>query len=59
MRVHLQQPAEDREAPRFVTLMLEPDLFGGWQLVRETGTVGGRSSEGGSSAAASSSGGAT
>lgn len=44
MRVLLQQPGEDREAPRFVRLLLEPDLLGGWQLVRETGTVGGRSS---------------
>lgn len=44
MHLHLQQPAEGREAPRFVRLQLQPDLFGGWQLVRETGTVGGRSS---------------
>lgn len=42
--VFLQQPAEGRDAPRFVRLSLEPDLFNGWQLLRETGVVGGRSS---------------
>jgi hypothetical protein len=29
--------------------MLEPDLLGGWALVRETGQIGGRSSCGASS----------
>jgi predicted DNA-binding WGR domain protein len=43
MRLLLQQRAEGREAPRFVQLMLEPDLLGGWALVRETGQIGGRS----------------
>lgn len=43
MRLLLQQPAEDREAPRFVQLMLQPDLLGGWTLVRESGQIGGRS----------------
>lgn len=44
MRVLLQQRPDGREAPRFVQLMLEPDLLGGWTLVRETGQIGGRSS---------------
>jgi hypothetical protein len=37
MRLLLQQRPDGREAPRFVQLMLEPDLLGGWALVRETG----------------------
>jgi predicted DNA-binding WGR domain protein len=43
MRLLLQQHPDGREAPRFVQLMLEPDLLGGWALVRETGQIGGRS----------------
>ena len=43
MRMFLQQRPEGSEAPRFVQLMLQPDLLGGWTLVRESGLVGGRS----------------
>ena len=43
MRLLLQQRPDGRESPRFVQLMLEPDLLGGWALVRETGQIGGRS----------------
>jgi len=43
MRLLLQQRPDGREPPRFVQLMLEPDLLGGWALVRETGQIGGRS----------------
>ena len=43
MRLLLQQRPDGREPPRFVQLMLEPDLLGGWSLVRETGQIGGRS----------------
>ena len=43
MRLLLQQRPEGREAPRFVQLMLERDLLGGWSLVRESGQIGGRS----------------
>ena len=43
MRLLLQQRPEGREAPRFVQLMLQADLLGGWTLVRETGQIGGRS----------------
>jgi predicted DNA-binding WGR domain protein len=43
MRLLLQQRPEGREPPRFVQLMLQPDLLGGWALVRETGQIGGRS----------------
>ena len=43
MRLLLQQRPDGREAPRFVQLMLELDLLGGWTLVRESGQSGGRS----------------
>ncbi|MGN7726030.1 WGR domain-containing protein [Luteimonas sp. 22616] len=43
MRLFLQQRSDGRDAPRFVQLMLQPDLLGGWELVRETGQLGGRS----------------
>jgi predicted DNA-binding WGR domain protein len=44
MRLLLQQRPDGREAPRFVQLMLQPDLLGGWTLLRESGQIGGRSS---------------
>lgn len=44
MRLLLQQRPDGHEAPRFVQLMLQPDLLGGWMLIRETGQTGGRSS---------------
>ncbi len=43
MRLLLQQRPEGREAPRFVQLMLQSDLLGGWTLLRESGLIGGRS----------------
>ncbi|HVJ39473.1 MAG TPA: WGR domain-containing protein [Stenotrophomonas sp.] len=43
MRVYLQQPGLGQEPTRYVQLTLAPDLFGGWELLRETGEVGGRS----------------
>ncbi len=43
MRLLLQQRPDGPEAPRFVQLQLEADLFGGWCLVRETGQTGKRS----------------
>ena len=43
MRVFLQQRPETGEAPRYVQLTLQPDLFGGWELLRESGRVGSRS----------------
>ena len=44
MRVFLQQRPEGAEAPRYVQLTLQPDLFGGWELLRESGQIGGRAS---------------
>lgn len=43
MHVYLQQPDAGSEAPRFLRLSLLPDLFGGWELLRESGRLGGRS----------------
>ena len=43
MRVYLQQPPSGNESPRYVQLSLMPDLLGGWELLRETGQTGGRS----------------
>jgi len=43
MRLLLQQRPDATEAPRFVQLMLQPDLLGGWMLIRESGVIGGRS----------------
>ncbi|MCW4454970.1 WGR domain-containing protein [Flavobacterium sp. MXW15] len=42
MRVFLQQPPSGNENPRYVQLTLQPDLFGGWELLREAGQIGGR-----------------
>ncbi|MEJ1096169.1 MULTISPECIES: WGR domain-containing protein [unclassified Pseudoxanthomonas] len=42
MRVFLQQRPGAGELPRYVQLTLQPDLFGGWELLRETGQIGGR-----------------
>jgi predicted DNA-binding WGR domain protein len=42
MRVFLQQRPAAGESPRYVQLTLQPDLFGGWELLRETGQLGGR-----------------
>jgi predicted DNA-binding WGR domain protein len=43
MRLFLQQPPQGSEAPKFVQLILEQDLLGGWLLLRESGQTGGRS----------------
>lgn len=43
MRLLLQQRPDGHEAPRFVQLQLQPDLLGGWALLREAGQIGGRS----------------
>ncbi|SDQ53322.1 WGR domain-containing protein [Pseudoxanthomonas sp. CF125] len=42
MRLFLQQHPTAGESPRYVQLTLQPDLFGGWELLRETGQLGGR-----------------
>ena len=42
MHVYLQHPDAGAQAPRFLRLSLQPDLFGGWELLRESGQIGGR-----------------
>ena len=42
MRLYLQTPPASTEAPRYVQIVLEQDLLGGWTLYRETGTQGGK-----------------
>ncbi|MDG2525464.1 WGR domain-containing protein [Stenotrophomonas sp. HITSZ_GD] len=42
MRVYLRQPLIGATPTRYVRLTLTPDLFGGWELVRESGEIGGR-----------------
>ena len=42
MRLLLQQKPSAGEAPKYVQLMLQQDLLGGWTLLRETGQIGGR-----------------
>jgi len=43
MRLFLQQKPAAGEAPKFVQLILEQDLLGGWCLIKESGHTGGRS----------------
>jgi hypothetical protein len=42
MRIFLQTPPRDAEAPRYCHLILQQDLLGGWMLLRESGHQGGR-----------------
>ncbi|RRU25685.1 WGR domain-containing protein [Stenotrophomonas sp. 278] len=43
MHVYLQQQLGGSEPVRFVRLTLQPDLFGCWELLRESGSPGRRS----------------
>ena len=40
MRLYLQIPAMEDKPPRFCQLIIQPDLIGGWTLIRETGYQG-------------------
>jgi len=40
MRIYLQMPAVDNQAPRFYHIILQQDLLGGWTLIRESGRQG-------------------
>ncbi len=42
MRLLLQQKPLAGEAPKYVQLVLQQDMFGGWSLLRETGQPGGK-----------------
>jgi len=43
MRVFLQQIPVGAEPVHYLQLTLQPDLFGGWELLQESGQIGGRS----------------
>lgn len=43
MRLYMLQSAAGQPAPRFIRLWLEQDLLGSWELIRETGQLGGKS----------------
>ena len=40
MRIYMQTPPMEDKAPRFYQLYLQPDLLGGWSLVKEWGYQG-------------------
>lgn len=40
MRIYMQMREVDEQPPRYCQLQLEPDLLGGWMLIREVGNVG-------------------
>ena len=42
MRLLLQQKPLAGESPRYVQLILQQDLLGGWALLRESGHIGGK-----------------
>ena len=42
MRLLLQQRPLAGEPPKYVQLVLQQDLLGGWQLLRESGQTGGK-----------------
>lgn len=44
MRIYMQQPPQADVAPRYVQLLLEQDLLGGWTFYQEAGQEGGRAS---------------
>ena len=44
MRLLLQQRPVAGEIPKYVQLILQQDLLGGWLLLRETGQIGGKAS---------------
>lgn len=41
MRIYLQTPPGNEDAPRYCQLVLQEDLLGGWTLLRESGRQGG------------------
>ena len=40
MRIYMQTRATPGKTPRFCQLLLEPDLFQGWMLTKESGVQG-------------------
>jgi len=46
MRVFLHQHARGADPARYLQLTLQPDLFGGWELLLESGPIGGGGGQG-------------
>ncbi len=44
MRLLLQQRPLAGEIPKYVQLILQQDMLGGWSLLREAGQIGGKAS---------------
>ena len=44
MRLLLQQRPAAGEIPKYVQLILQQDMLGGWSLLREAGQIGGKAS---------------
>ena len=42
MRIYMQTPVTPEQPLRFYHLHLQPDLLGGWNLIRESGVQGKR-----------------
>lgn len=44
MRIYMQTPPIQGDAPRFFQIQIQEDLIDGWTLIRESGTQGSRNS---------------
>jgi hypothetical protein len=42
MRIYMQARPGPNEAPKYLQLVLQQDLLGGWTLVKESGQQGGK-----------------
>ena len=40
MRIYMQMPSDDGQAPRYYQLLTQEDLLNGWWLIREWGNQG-------------------
>lgn len=44
MRIYMQTPPIEGQAPRFFQIQIQEDMIDGWTLIRESGSQGSRSS---------------
>ncbi len=42
MRIYMQNKPGPTEAPKYAQFLLQQDLLGGWTLIKEIGTPGGK-----------------
>jgi hypothetical protein len=42
MRIYMQAPPALNETPKYLQLILQQDLLGGWTLIKEAGQQGGK-----------------